>query len=99
MNIGGAIASPCVIFFFEGRNEIMNEYIKWMEKNPKLLKLVLCLPILDISWAIWRILKAIKHNNALELILGVLWIFFGGTVGWILDIICIALNDYPFWFK
>lgn len=77
----------------------MDSYIKWMEKNPKWLKLVLCLWILDISWAIWRILKAVKHNSGLELVLGILWILFGGTVGWILDIVCIILNDYPFWFK
>ncbi len=77
----------------------MDSYIKWMEKNPKWLKLVLCLWILDISWAIWRILKAVKHNSGLEFVLGILWILFGGTVGWILDIVCIILNDYPFWFK
>ncbi len=77
----------------------MNSYIKWMEKNPKWLKLVLCISILDISWAIWRIFKAIKHNSTLELILGILWIIFGGTVGWILDVVCIVLYDYPFWFK
>jgi hypothetical protein len=32
-------------------------------------------------------------------VLGILWIFFGGFVLWILDIIFIIINDYPFWFK
>lgn len=77
----------------------MDSYISWMEKNPKWLKIVLCFWVLDWSWAIWRILKAVKSNNVLQLVLAVLWILFGGTVGWILDIVCIVLNDYPFWFK
>ncbi len=77
----------------------MDLYISWMEKNPKWLKIVLCFWVLDWSWAIWRILKAVKSNNVLQLLLAVLWIFFGGTIGWILDIVCIILNDYPFWFK
>ena len=77
----------------------MDSYISWMEKNPKWLKIVLCFWVLDWSWAIWRILKAVKSNNVLQLLLAVLWIIFGGTIGWILDIVCIVLNDYPFWFK
>jgi hypothetical protein len=30
----------------------MDEYISWMEKNPKWLKIILCLGPLDWSWAI-----------------------------------------------
>ena len=77
----------------------MDKYVSWMEKNPKWLKIVLCFWILDWSWAIWRICKAVKHNNRVELILAILWILVGGTIGWILDIVFIILNDYPFWFK
>lgn len=77
----------------------MTEYIKWMEHNPKWLKLVLCLWVLDWSWAIWRILKAVQHNNIVELILGIVWIIWGGTIGWLFDIVSIILTDYPFWFK
>ena len=70
-----------------------------MEKNPKWLKLVLCFWILDITWAVWRILKAVQNNNGLQLVLAILWILAAGTVGWILDIIWIIVFDYPFWFK
>lgn len=77
----------------------MTSYIKWMERNPKWLKLLLCFFFLDITWAIWRICKGLQHGSLLEVILAILWIFVGGTVLWILDIICILLNDYPFWFK
>lgn len=77
----------------------MEGYISWMEKNPKWLKLVLCLWILDITWAIFRILKAVQNNDMVQLILGILWIIAAGTIGWILDIIWIIVFDYPFWFK
>ena len=77
----------------------MAEYIKWMEQNPKWLKLVLCLWILDITWAIFRIFKAVQNNDTVQIILGVLWILFAGVIGWILDIIWIIIYDYPFWFK
>ncbi len=77
----------------------MEGYISWMEKNPKWLKLVLCLWILDITWAIFRILKAVQNNDMVQLILGILWIIAAGTIGWILDIIWIIVYDYPFWFK
>jgi len=77
----------------------MTDYIKWMEKNPKWLKIVLCFFVLDWSWAIWRICKGIKANSLIQIVLGILWIFVGGTVLWLLDIICILINDYPFLFK
>lgn len=77
----------------------MKEFTNWMEKNPKWLKLVLCLWILDITWAIWRIAKAIENGSAVQLILAILWIVAAGTVGWILDIVWIILFNYPFWFK
>ncbi len=77
----------------------MKEYTKWMESQPKWLKLVLCLWILDITWAIWRIFKAIEHNSGLELIIAILWIVAAGTIGWILDVVWILLFNYPFWFK
>lgn len=75
------------------------EFCKWMEKNPKWLKLVLCFWILDITWAAWRILKSVKNGSMVQLILAILWILAASTVGWILDIVCIVLYDYPFWFK
>ncbi|MBP5694525.1 MAG: hypothetical protein J6X03_03630 [Bacilli bacterium] len=77
----------------------MAEYIKWMEQNPKWLKLVLCLWILDITWAIFRIFKAVQNNDTVQIILGVRWILFACVIGWILDIIWIIIYDYPFWFK
>jgi len=76
----------------------MQSYIDWMNNNPKWLKLVLCIWILDITWALYRILGAVKNKNWLHLVLAILWILAAGTVGWILDIIWIILFNRPFWF-
>ena len=77
----------------------MSNYCKWMEKLPKWLKIVFCFFILDWFWAIWRICKGVLKKNALHVILAILWIFVGGTVLWILDLISIIVRDYPFWWK
>lgn len=70
-----------------------------MDNLPRIWKIVLCLPVLDIIWAIWRICKSVERGNILELVLAILWIFAGSTVLWILDIVFIILYNYPFWFK
>ena len=77
----------------------MKTYTKWMESQPKWIKILLCCWICDITWAIWRICKALEHGSVLELILGILWIVGSCTLLWILDIVWILLFNYPFWFK
>lgn len=77
----------------------MDSFVKSMDGLPRIVKILLCLPIVDIIWAIYRILGAIKNGNVLRLVLGILWIAFGGTVGWILDLVWIILFNHIFWFK
>lgn len=77
----------------------MDAFIKWMDGRSRLVKILFCLPFIDIIWAVYRILGAVKNKNILHLVLGIIWIFFGGFIGWILDLICIILTDHIFWFK
>ena len=77
----------------------MANYLKWMEGHSRLVKIILCIWILDITWAVYRIGQAVVHKNWLHLVLGILWILAAGTVGWILDIIWIILFNRIFWFK
>ena len=77
----------------------MNAFIKWLDSRSKLVKILFCLPFVDILWALYRILGAIKNGNILHLVLGIIWVFFGSFVGWLLDLICIILFDHIFWFK
>ena len=60
----------------------MKELCKALDNLPKIVKILLCLPVLDIVWAIYRIGEAVANKNVIHLILGILWIFFGATIGW-----------------
>ena len=71
------------------------EFIKWMDKNPMWLKLVLSLPVLDIAWAVYRILKGIDKKNTLLLVIGILWIIPGSVICWLADLICVIIYKQP----
>lgn len=73
----------------------MKEFLKGIDNLPKIAKIILCLPVIDIIWAIYRIVKGIDSNNTLLLVLGIVWIFFGSTVTWVVDLITTVLNGKP----
>ena len=77
----------------------MDAFIKWMDGRSRLVKILFCLPFVDIIWGVYRILGAIKNKNILHLVLGIIWVVFGGFVGWILDLVCIILTNHIFWFQ
>lgn len=64
----------------------MKEYIKLIDGLPLLLKLILALPGIDnIVYGIYRIAKG-------RLLVGILWIIFGGWVLCIIDIYTILTD-------
>lgn len=75
----------------------MRAYLDWMNKQPRVVKIILCIWILDITWALYRIFGAIQHKNWFRLVLAILWIVAAGTVGWVLDIIWIIIFGHIFW--
>ena len=76
----------------------MRAYCKWMDGHSRLIKIILCLWILDITWAVYRIGRAVVAKNWFHMVLGILWILAAGTVGWILDLVWIILFNRIFWF-
>ncbi len=71
----------------------MAELRKWMDSLPLLVKIILALPGIDgIAWGIYRICK----GNLPNIILGIVWIFAGATITWLLDIIFLALGKPVF---
>lgn len=71
----------------------MKNFLKEMDNLPKLLKLILCLPALDIIWGVYRIIKGITKESLVQLIVGILWIVPGAVFLWLVDMICLLLND------
>lgn len=77
----------------------MKELTKSMEKLPLIVKLILCIPFLDIVWSVWKLLKGIISGDVLKIILGILTIIPGALIMWLLDIIWMLIYKRPFWFK
>lgn len=69
----------------------MKNFIKAMNDLPFILKLILCIPALDIIWAVYRIVKGITKESLVQIIVGVLWIVPGAVFLWLVDIIGVLL--------
>lgn len=73
----------------------MNELIKAIDNLPWIVKIILCLPGVDIVWAIYRIIKGIEKKDTLLLVVGIVWIVFGTTLTWLWDLITTILYKHP----
>ena len=70
----------------------MKDFIKAMDNLPWIVKLILCLPALDIVWAIYRIVKGVATKS------GILWIVPGIAIGWLIDLISTIVAGKPILF-
>ncbi len=77
----------------------MKEFCNWLDSQSRLVKILFCLPVIDVVWAIYRIGGAIANKNWLHLVLAILWVVIGPTFGWILDLVCSIVFNHIFWFK
>ena len=75
----------------------MKDLVRGFEKLPKLVKIILALPILDIAWAIYRLCKSISKGNVLGIVLGIVLLVLCPTIFWIVDIITIILFNKVLW--
>ena len=75
----------------------MKDLIKAIDKLPWLVKLILCVPALDIVWGIYRVCKSLVKNNMLGVILAVLTIIPGAAFVWVIDILCVLFNKKIWW--
>ena len=75
----------------------MKDLIKAMDKLPLLVKLILCIPALDIVWTVYRLAKSLVAGNTLAIVVSII-LFFCFPVVWLIDLICILLNGKVWWF-
>ena len=73
-----------------------NALIAAIDDLPLIVKLILCIPALDIVWGIYRVVKYIQPMNPIMLVLSILTIIPGAAIIWIVDIICVLLKGKPF---
>lgn len=77
------------------KGEDMKGFVKWMDNAPLWLKIVFALPVLDIVWAVYRIVKGAAYGKLSLIIGGILWIILGWIILWIIDIVCICIWRDP----
>lgn len=70
-------------------------FIEAMNSLPWIVKILLCIPFLDIIWAVYRIIKGVEENRILVLVFGILWIFPGCAICWILDMVTTIFMGRP----
>lgn len=75
-----------------------NGFISTMDSLPWIVKLILCIPVLDVVWAIYRIVKGAFYNKPLLVLFGILWIIPGIAIGWLIDLISTIFFNRPKFF-
>ena len=72
----------------------MNELLKAVDGLPLILKVILCIPCIDVCYGICRIVKGASKNDVVWLILGILTVFPGAFFMWILDLIWVLTKGH-----
>lgn len=76
----------------------MKDFIRSFDQLPLVVKIILALPMIDIVWVIYRIVKSVANENTLGIVLGVLLLVIGIPFLWLVDIITLAVSDKVLWF-
>ena len=75
----------------------MKELIKAFDNLPFIVKLLLCIPAVNIAWQIYKICKSVLKGNTLGIILGILCIIPGATFMWIVDLVTLLISGKSVW--
>ena len=74
------------------------DIIKFVDGLDDIFKLILCIPVLNIVFSVYKLCRSLESGNTLWIVLGVLVIFPGAAFIWLIDLICLLLNKKVFWF-
>ena len=75
----------------------MKNLIKAFEGLPFIIKLILCIPVLDIVWSIYKIAKSANKGHTVGVVLGILTIFPGAVIIWLIDILTLLFTGRVWW--
>lgn len=77
---------------------MVKDIIKAIDNLPFIAKLILCIPCLNIVFSVYKLCRSLQSGNTLWIILGILVIFPGAGIIWLVDLITLLLNKKIFWF-
>jgi ABC-type Na+ efflux pump permease subunit len=75
----------------------MKDLVKAYKDLNWVIKLILCIPFLEIVTSVVRVLDGICENNVLKIVLSVLTIFPGAAFMWVVDLIWVLVYKRHFW--
>jgi len=75
----------------------MKQLIETIDNLPKIVKLILCIPMLDIVWWIYRICKSLDKNNMVGLVIAIILLVVGIPFMWLIDLICVLVKGNIWW--
>ena len=75
----------------------MKDFLKVIDELPFIVKVILCIPMLDIVWNIYRLIKSIDANNNVGIILSIILLIVGVPFVWLIDLICVLMNKKIWW--
>ncbi|MDE6661170.1 MAG: hypothetical protein K2J93_05065 [Anaeroplasmataceae bacterium] len=75
----------------------MKDLIKAFDNLPFIVKLILCIPVLDIVWSIYKIAKSVNKGHGLGILLGILTIIPGAVFVWLIDILSVLFTGKVWW--
>ena len=75
----------------------MKALIDAMAGLPKLVKLILCIPALDIIWVIYRLCRSLEKKNVVGIVLAIVLLIVGIPFVWLLDLICVLVKGEVWW--
>lgn len=75
----------------------MKGFINAMDNLPLWAKVLLAIPMLDIIWVVYRLIKSIDSNNTLGIILAIVLIVIGIPFLWLIDIVTLLIMKKVLW--
>lgn len=75
----------------------MNSFVKAMDDLNIVWKIILALPLLNIVWAVYRLMRSIDKKDTLGIVLAIVLIIVGWAILWIIDIITLIVSNRVLW--
>lgn len=74
----------------------MKDFIKKVNNLPIIVRLLLCIPLVEIFYGICRVINQLAKGNILLLIVAILTIIPGAAFMWLIDLICVLFKGHAF---
>lgn len=72
----------------------MKEFINTVNNWPLIVKLLLCIPMVEIFYSICRVINGVARKDVLWTVLGVLTIIPGAFFMWLVDLIWVLVYGH-----